>query len=166
MHGEQLLLSKPDNDATDGYDDNVEIIEENIRPVNLEIAFEGHYPVEKKMLSLNKPKTKEADNVTSFEFEGIGFVVIGSISKWFKDGYDNEEESYTLHSEMYVDGELVTTSYLPNNYTTRKNTLFWKYQLPKGKHTVKIIVLNANEEVGLNITEAIIYDNKPNDLKY
>ena len=147
-------------------DDNVEIIEENIRPVNLEIAFEGHYPVEKKMLSLNKPKTKEADNVTSFEFEGIGFVVIGSISKWFKDGYDNEEESYTLHSEMYVDGELVTTSSLPNNYTTRKNTLFWKYQLPKGKHTVKIIVLNANEEVGLNITEAIIYDNKPNDLKY
>ncbi|MDX1700977.1 MAG: ADP-ribosylglycohydrolase family protein, partial [Melioribacteraceae bacterium] len=147
-------------------DYNVEIIEEKIKPVKLEIAFKDHYPVEKKMLSFNKTMTNEADNVTEFEFEGIGFVVIGSVSNWYKDGYDKEEESYTLQAEMYVDGKLLATSNLPNNYTSRKNTLFWKYQLPKGKHTVKIIVLNATKEVNLNISEAIIYDDEPNDPKY
>ena len=65
-----------------------------------------------------------------------------------------------------MDGGLILTSKLPTIYTTRKNTLFWKYQLPKGKHNVKIVVVNATEEIGLKITDAIIYDDKPNDPKY
>ena len=62
--------------------------------------------------------TGSSSEVT-FEFEGIGFAVNGDIDGYSK-GADN---NYTLEAELYVDGELITTSKLPNNYTTRKNTL-------------------------------------------
>jgi len=65
-----------------------------------------------------------------------------------------------------VDGELITTSKLPTNYTTRKNTLFWKYQLPKGKHSVKIVVLNSTDKIFLNLSDAIIYSDAPANPKY
>jgi hypothetical protein len=144
-------------------DVEVEIKEQKIKPVKLEIAFEGHYPIEKKILSSSKEKIKKVENETTFEFEGIGFAVNGDIKGWSKGEEDN---IYTLEAELHVDGELVTTSKLPNNYTTRKNTLFWKYQLPKGKHTVRIVVLNATDEISLEVSDAIIYSDKPSNPKY
>jgi hypothetical protein len=124
-------------------DDNVEIKIEEIKPVKLEIGFEGHYPIEKKMLSFGKLDLNVNKDETTFEFEGIGFAVNGDI-KGYSDGKDG---FYTLEAELYVDDELVSTSKLPNNYTTRKNTLFWKYQLPNGKHNVKIIVLKMKSHL-------------------
>jgi len=142
-------------------DDGVEIKEQEVKPVRLEIAFEGHFPVEQKKLG-SKGSKGESNNWVAFDFEGIGFAVNGDIDGYAK-GADN---SYSLEAEMYVDGELITTSKLPNNYTTRKNTLFWKYQLPKGKHNVKIVVLNATDEVSLNFRDAIIYSDKPANPKH
>ena len=128
-------------------DNDVEIKEQQIKPVRLEIGWEGHYPTEQIRLG-DKGKKGESSNWVSFDFEGIGFAVNGDIDGYSKGG----ENNYTLEAELYVDGELITTSKLPNNYTTRKNTLFWKYQLPKGKHDVKIVVLNATDEVSLNFS--------------
>jgi hypothetical protein len=144
-------------------DDGVEIKEQKIKPVKLEIGFEGHYPVEKKMLSFMKVKSKNNENEITFDFEGIGFAVNGQINGWSKG---ESGDSYNLEAELYVDGELVTTSKLPNNFTTRKNTLFWKYQLRKGKHEVKIVVLNATDKVSLDIKDAIIYSDEPTNPKY
>jgi len=149
-------------------DDEVVIKEQMIKPVKLEIGFEGHYPVEKKILMGNKSsnpywKEKEGANEFSFDFEGIGFAINGELKGWLKEG---EGDTYILEAELYVDGELISTSKLPNNYTTRKNTLFWKYQLPKGKHNVKIVVLNATDKVSLSISDAIIYSDKPANPKH
>jgi len=47
--------------------------------------------------------------------------------------------------EMYVDGELVEEFVMPKDYRTRKCEVAWKYQLPEGKHQVKIKVLNAEK---------------------
>jgi hypothetical protein len=143
-------------------DNEVEIKIEKTKPVRLEVAFEGHFPVEKKMFSGNK-KNNNKDEFT-FDFEGIGFAVNGGVT------YPSEENKgdtvYNLEAELYVDGELITTSKLPDNYTTRKNTIFWKYQLPKGKHSVKIVVLNSTDKIYLNLSDAIIYSDTPANPKY
>lgn len=42
-----------------------------------------------------------------------------------------KDDKYVAKVEMYLDGELVETANLPASYTTRRNDLFWKYQLSK-----------------------------------
>ncbi len=133
--------------------DNVTIAVQQPKPVRLEVGFEGHYPVKRQRLD------KTFMNEASFEFEGIGFACTGHVEK--KQGDDVE-----LEVEMYIDGELVETSKLPTNYVKRKNTPFWKYQLPKGKHTVHLKVKNPTENVLVHLNDAVIYDDKPANPKY
>jgi len=116
--------------------------------VKLEVGFEGHYPAKRTRLST------KFSNETSFEFEGIGFVTTGSIQK-----HGDEDETYEV--EMYIDGKLVETSKLPTNYTIRKDPLFWKYQLPNGKHTVRLKVLNPSYKAYIQLGDLIVYSDKP-----
>jgi len=141
-------------------DKEVKIKVQKIKPVKLEIGFEGHFPIEKIILNSKKESKKNLKNETSFDFEGIGFVVNGNVKS------NSKGENYILEAELYIDGELISTSKLPTSFTTRKNTLFWKYQLPKGKHNVKIVVLNATDKVSLSVDSAIIYSDKPSNPKY
>ena len=133
-------------------DIDVTINVQEIRPVKLEVAFEGHYPVAR----IRNDKVLEKEH--TFEFEGIGFFILGEI--------EAEDDSHTFEAELYIDGELVSTSKLPSNYNSRKNTLFWKYQLPMGKHTVKIVLLNPSDKADLNLGDAVIYSDKPSNPKY
>lgn len=146
-----LELIKRNGGAVNG--DEVTIAVQEPKPVRLEVGFEGHYPVASKQLA------KVFMNEASFEFEGIGFACTGYVDK--KEGPDVE-----LEVEMYIDGKLVETSKLPTNYVKRKNTPFWKYQLPKGKHTVQLKVLNPSQNVFIHLDNAVIYDDKPNKPKY
>jgi len=52
---------------------------------------------------------------------------------------------------------------LPVDFTTRRYELAWKYQLPKGKHTVKLKILNPSKEYELRGVDAIIYADQPVD---
>ncbi|MFC2083518.1 ADP-ribosylglycohydrolase family protein [Bacteroidota bacterium] len=134
-------------------DDEVEIKMQEIKPVKLEVGFEGHFPVEREW------QMKEIEKEFSFDFEGIGFAITGEAEK-------QQEDDYTFETELYVDKKLISTSSLPTNYTTRKNTLFWKYQLPIGKHNVRIVILNPTDKAVLNIGYIVIYNDKPVNQKY
>jgi hypothetical protein len=123
------------------------------KPVKLEMAFEGHYPAERRQLNFN------LNGEESFEFDGIGFAVTGTAEKTGK-------KDYTCRVEMRIDGKLIETSDLPTNYLIRKNTLFWKYQLPAGKHEVRFKILNPSKKVNLHFADVVIYDNKPHLPKY
>ncbi len=94
-----------------------------------------------------------------FEFEGVGFAFTGGTQK-------KGEEDYTFEVEMYVDDKLVETTYLPTNYHDRKPTPFWHYQLARGKHKVKLKVLNPTDKATLSLDNMIIYDNKPIKPQY
>ena len=83
------------------------------------------------------------------EFEGTGVV--------FKGAVDGNDAQYVAVVEMYIDGQLVEKANLPASYTTRRHELFWKYQLPKGKHTVTFKWLNPQKDVTVNCSEALIY---------
>jgi hypothetical protein len=130
------------------------------KPVELEVGFKGHYPVERRPLGTEgRGEGMEIGEEGTLEFEGIGFAVNGSVRK-------SGEEDYTFNVEMYIDGELVETSKLPSDYKSRKPTPFWRYQLKKGKHTVKFKVLNPSDKAKILLNSLIVYDDKPAAPKY
>jgi len=102
--------------------EQVTIICQQPKPVRYEKGFEGHFPTTRLTIRRNINPTAE------FDFEGIGFVV--------KGGVRCNDRTYVAEVEVYLDGQLMETAKLPADNLTRRHELTWKYQLPKGKHTV------------------------------
>ncbi len=59
--------------------------------------------------------------------------------------------------EMYLDGALVETVKLPANHISRRNEIFWKYQLPAGNHSIRVKLLNPHADYRLELWDMIIY---------
>lgn len=127
--------------------DSVTIVCQNPEPVRYEKGFENMYPTGK--IAVNKP----IDKVGEVAFEGTAIV--------FKGYLQCADASYVGKAEMYIDEKLVETANLPASYTTRRNDLFWKYQLPKGKHTVTFKWLNPRVGATINYGEAVVYSDAP-----
>jgi hypothetical protein len=130
--------------------DNVSIKVQVPQAVKLEQGFPKIYPVHEG--TLNKRDVKEF----SFEFEGTGFIVAGNAER------KSEDASHEiLEAEITIDGNKSETIKLPTNYTTRRYDLFWKYELPKGKHTVSMKLLNPNDKYAVNAYHYIVFSDKP-----
>jgi hypothetical protein len=121
-------------------------------PVKFEKSFDGHYPLEKKPLVWNTAKDE-----MSLDFDGIGFVIRGDASRWDNFG------DYVFNTELYIDGKLVEKPKLPVSFTTRRYELAWKYQLPKGKHNVRLKILNRSKDNEVRAWDAIVYTDRPVD---
>lgn len=133
--------------------DKVTIQVQQPQPVRFEKSFEGHYPV--RQIGIHQLLKDEY----SFDFEGVGFVVTGETAKW--DRQFPTMTPYIFNAELYVDGKLLETVALPVNYITRRYDLFWKYQLPQGKHTVRMKLLNPSPDHPCRLNEVLIYAEKP-----
>ncbi len=135
-------------------DEKIEIPVQQIKPVALEIAFEGHYPVERNAVdkSLNTQNQK-----IQIEFTGNGFVLQGWARKTAK-----EYEESVAEITMSVDSGEPEKILMPTTFATRKHELGWKYQLPEGEHTVEIQLLNASPAFRVDVGDVIVYSsNKP-----
>jgi len=132
--------------------DQVTLPEQAPVAVKFEKSFEGLYPVAKIPVTWS-----EAKDEISFEFEGTGFVIKGDVSPWANTS------DYVFNTELYVDNELVEKPELPVNFTTRRYELCWNYQIPKGKHTVMLKILNPSNEHYFRSWDAIIYSDQPVD---
>jgi len=130
--------------------DEVTIACQQPLPVRYEKAFEGMYPIKKE--GIHKPIA----DVGEYTFEGTGIV--------FKGHVQSKDDVYVARAEMYIDGQLVETANLPASYTTRRHELFWKYQLPKGKHTVTFKWLNPVNNASVNFGETLIYSDTPSKV--
>jgi ADP-ribosylglycohydrolase len=134
-------------------DDNVLIKLQMPSPAPLEVAFEGHFPRERRRLDLrldgNAPEAE-------FEFDGIGFAVNGAAGRTDEEGQDG-----VLEVEMSLDGAPAVTSLLPTDERTRKPTLFWRYRLPPGHHKVRLRVLSPPRGLEIKIADVVIYAEKP-----
>jgi hypothetical protein len=135
--------------------ENVTIAVQTPKAVRLEQSFVGHFPVEAKNIQT------ELTNEHSLEFDGIGFVLMGNATPKSAAPRENSDASYVFNAELYLDGKLIETAKLPVNTRERRHDLFWKYQLPKGKHTVRVKVLNPNPDYRIRITKLLVYDDKP-----
>jgi hypothetical protein len=130
--------------------DNITIPVQVPKTVKLEQGFPNIYPV------LNVNLRKEDFKEISFDFDGTGFVLSGKAS-----GKDEKSPDYVFEAELYVDGKKLETAKFPTNFTTRRLELFWKYELPKGKHSVNIKVLNPDPKYSMNSSYYIVFSDKP-----
>lgn len=135
-------------------DKNVKIKAQSPKTVAFEQSFSGIYPILKQDFKHNNFKE------LSFEFEGTGFVLRGEAAMK-KGGIPH----YVFDATLFIDGKEIETAKLYTDYRLRKYDLFWHYELPKGKHTVKIIVHNPHEDYELRTWDYVVYSdntiNKP-----
>jgi hypothetical protein len=127
----------------------------------LEQSFPGYallrnIPVNKRIYFENRQELE-------LEFEGIGIVMKGRARHV---DYDNEYalltdaqtlDNYKLLVEFYIDGKLSKTMSLPLYFIERAHELFFEYELPEGKHRLKLKVLNPHEKVYLDVWNVITY---------
>ena len=129
--------------------DHVTIKVQQPATVRFERSFEGVYPIGKIPVIWSGNKDE-----INFEFTGTGFVVKGETARW------GSESTYVFNTELYVDDKLVESPKLPASYTTRRYELCWKYDLPKGKHVVRLKILNPSKDEEFNASEALIYSDQ------
>ncbi len=129
--------------------DHVVIRTQTPETVRLEQNFEGHHPVEDIRLA----RLTKGDE-TVFAFDGIGFAVQGSVRS--DDGRD-----HVLTVDVLVDDVRVETVELPTNAARRRYIPFWRYDMPDGRHTVRLKVRNPGEGATLVLQRAIVYGRAP-----
>jgi hypothetical protein len=133
-------------------EDNITLPIQQPATVKFEKSFPGLYPASKMPV-----KYSPNDGEISFEFEGTGFALRGETARWASIS------TFSFNAEMYVDDKLVEKIDLPTAFTTRRYELAWKYDLPKGKHRVRVKILNPDKSRLFNVWDAIIYTDKPSD---
>ena len=121
-------------------------------PVPFEKSFDGVFPV----IIIPVKWSPEKDFIF-FRFDGTGFVLKGeAISK-------TPNAEYIFHTELYVDGKMIAKPVLPTGFNGRSQELCWNYDLQKGRHEVKLKIINPVPEAEIRAGEAIIFSNQPSD---
>ena len=115
-----------------------------------EKSFDGIFPILKIPV-----KWSAAKDEIEFEFDGTGFVLRGEAIAG-KDG-----PAYIFHTDLFIDGNLVESPVLPTAFHDRRHELCWKYDLPKGRHTVRLKILNLQPGAEIRAGEVIVYSDKP-----
>jgi len=118
-----------------------------IKPVRFEEGFANHFPKERY------PIKKELNEITSelnFEFEGIGFLLDGEAQRVYPGDYN-------FQVEMYIDGKFEELFSMSTDENIRKYGFAWKYNLPDGKHHVRLKVLNPVKNFKIRTFDIITY---------
>jgi len=134
------------------HGEQVTIAVETPKPVRLEQGFVGHYPVQLREIH------QELTSEYTFDFDGIGFVLSGEARA---RSTNDKPDSFAFEAEVYLDGRLTETVKLPASFIHRRYDLFWKYQLPKGKHTVRVKLLNPDEKHLVRMTKLLTFNDEP-----
>jgi hypothetical protein len=138
--------------------ENVTIVCQQPLPVNYEKSFDGLYPVESRELR------KKITDIGAFTFVGTGVVFKGYVSSGNEGRNHNapaKNANYVAKVVVSIDGKEVETVSLPADYRTRRNDIFWKYQLPNQAHTVTFKWLNPEDGASVNFRDVLIYSDKP-----
>ena len=133
--------------------ESIEILFQEVKPVALEIAFEGHYPVSRE--ALNK-KLDNGNKEIEFDFTGIGFVLNGGVNKLNKENTEDAD----LQLEMIIDTGAPEQFSMSSSFSKRRHEIAWKYQLTDGPHKVKIRLLNPTPGFEVNAGDLIVYSSK------
>ena len=123
--------------------------------VKFEKSFSGLYPLAKIPVKWSEDETE-----ISFEFEGTGFVLPGEVSQTVKN------MNYVFNTELYIDAKAVESYNLPSGYAERRLELAWKYEMPNGKHKVRLKILNPSSDFKVISRDALIYtDHQVNGME-
>ncbi|MEO2198960.1 MAG: ADP-ribosylglycohydrolase family protein [bacterium] len=135
-------------------DDGVTIRVQDPVTVPFEAAFENHVAKERRPLATRADDGEVEPLVLSdtyqFEFDGIGFALMGNASS------DGDDQIFL--AELHIDGELVETAEWPTKFTIRRFYLFWKYALDDGPHEVEVRLLNPTEDARVTLETVAVYE--------
>ena len=138
--------------------DTISIRKQPPLAVKMEKSFEGLYPIDRIGVNWSADFSE-----IRFEYEGTGFVLKGESAEW------NSSSPYVYQTQLYIDDVLDSAPLLPAAYTNRRYELAWKYQLPRGKHQVRLKILNPQRDVRFRNVSALIYSDRkaagPNEKK-
>ena len=157
-HRQAVEMIKRNGGREEG--DRLTILLEEPVPVPLEIAFEGHFPIERRDFGRSGKKLDNGENQEfAFEFDGIGFVLLGQPRK-----LQSEKPDFDLLMDVFIDGELHEEAILPTSNRSRRNELTWKYNLENGTHTVRIVWKNPREGYAITMAGALVYGPQPENF--
>lgn len=161
-------------------DTSVTIPQLPVKVLPLEQNFVNTYPIYRDQ------KDAWMENEYEFDFSGNGFCIWGNlvcmrgITKSYADrvakkhvgsevfALAEEQDGYVAEIEVWIDGELDQVSILPMKGTSRKLEPAWKYLLPEGRHTVRMVWRNPDPGQYLLRINAIQYysENPVTDVYY
>lgn len=150
-------------------DDEVVIPVSKPEVLPLERNFVDTYPL------MRDQKDAWMSDTYEFDFSGNGFVIWGNLvclrgitadyaarvskkhvgSEVFALAEENDD--YVAEIEVWIDGDLDQVSVLPMKGTSRKLEPAWKYGLPEGRHTVRMVWRNPQPDTYLLRINAIQY---------
>jgi hypothetical protein len=122
-------------------------------PVRFEENFAGHFPVARV------PLAKKFQDKLEFDMKGIGFAIRGYARKKKADA-----AAHVLQGILYVDGKEVERANFPTGANHSRTDLFWRYELTKGDHEVKIEIANPHPDYEFVTVDYLVYDIKPAKL--
>ncbi len=127
--------------------DEVVIKIQPVKTVPYEQNFEG-------MKLAGKIDGKKITSDYSFSFEGNGFLIMGNC----ETANEKLRADFVVQLALSVDNNAPETILFPLNYKFKLHReLAWKYQLPQGKHQIKLEWKNPNKEVMIDCRGAAIY---------
>ncbi len=133
--------------------DMLTILLEEPKPVRYEKAFDGHFPIQRMDFGWDGKKLESNGNLEyNFDFNGIGFVLLGRSQK-----QQREKKDMDLLLDVFIDGELHEQAILPTSNRSRRNELTWKYNLADGSHSVRVIWKNPEEGYGITMADVLVY---------
>ncbi len=160
------LIERNGGKVSDG---EVRIHAAPVEVLPLEQNFTDTYPI------FRDQKDAWMEKEYTFDFSGNGFCIWGNlvclrgISKGYADrvakkhvgsevfALAEEGDPYVAEIEVWIDGELDQISVLPMQGTSRKLEPAWKYLLPEGRHTVRMVWRNPDPSQYLLRINAIQY---------
>lgn len=134
-------------------DDLVTIKLQKPEAVRYEKGFEGVYPV-RKSGNLNR----KLDGTFEFGIDGTGFVIVGVAKK-----QSNTLPDVDIPLTIYVNGDELESFVMPTNFLRRKLEVFWYYDLPKGKHTIRLEQQEALPGYHIELQYYLVYSDEPNN---
>ena len=144
----------------------------------LEQNFTNTYPLVRERFDAFFDKEFE------FSFTGNGFVIWGNICclRHINKDYINRvstrhigsevfglaepDDKYVANVEVWIDGKLDHVARMPMRNTDRRVEPAWKYLLPEGHHTVRLVWTNPNKEYTIRINDIMFYSDHPNTNRF
>jgi hypothetical protein len=115
------------------------------------VSFVDLHPVERRRLGLRLETTAE------IAFEGTGYVLSGGPSRMSGPG----EDSYVYKVELRLDDREPVVVPMPVDELVRRLEVAWGYKLGKGRHTIKLALLNPRPGEFIRIDDLIVYGDAP-----
>lgn len=131
-------------------DDEVAIQVQQPETVRFEKSFDGLYPIARNPLRHALEGSKEVS------FEGTGIVLNGEALK------NNQRlPDYVFEIDVFLNDEKVETVEMSTAFKYRKLEVYWKYQLPKGEHQLRVELKNPHPQYRLQLNDYIVYSDEP-----